>query len=87
MHSRNLEREVLAKLMRKSEQVASYFRKLAERCHQRNMLKSDPLKIAAHETLEAAEKYRAAVWAPGAGAGIKCPYPSDGKLHLARPPR
>ena len=82
MDSRRLAPEDLAKLMRKAEQVASYFRRLAGRCHQRNLLKTGPLKVAADEMERAAEKYRSAVWALGAEQGMKSPYLSDGKLHV-----
>ena len=84
MDSRKLPPEDLAKLMRKAEAIASYLRKLAGRCHQRHLLKSDPLKIAADEMEQAAENYRTAVWALGEEVGVACPYPSDGKVIMRK---
>ena len=86
MDSCKMKPEDLATLMRKAEKVAAYFRKLAGRCHQRNLLTTDPLKVAADEMEQAAEKYRTAVWARGKEAGIDSPWLSAGKLRVREEP-
>ena len=79
--SRKLNPADLAKLMRKANDVAAYFRRLSGRCHQRHLLKSDPLKIAADEMVQAAEEYRAAVWQLGAEAGVTNSYGAGREQH------
>ncbi|HEV2292456.1 MAG TPA: hypothetical protein VGR35_01290 [Tepidisphaeraceae bacterium] len=83
MDSRKFNPADLAKLMRKANDIAAYFRRLSGRCHQRHLLTTDPLRIAADQMEQAAEKYRAAVWQLGEEAGVTDQYGSDGESGLS----